>query len=338
MPFVNLILEPDGSVGFCRQKGTEFTFGNIKDRSIWDLWNCEGVQNWRQEFLSGNVQICKQEIRDRMCNNCSQLNTLQKQLIPQIKMPNRIKRLTANLNGACNLKCQMCNVWKLPNGFYTEENFWRPASLEIFPYLEEVDMLSGEPFIQADTFRLINSISKINPTCRWSFTTNAHWKLTSKVKDCLNQIDIKNIIISVDSFIPEIYYKVRFPGNLHFVLENINRLIVYNDERISQGLSNLNLALNFLVQKDNWLEVKNVIKFCLTRNIKPFITFLYEPSTFSLLTLPEKEREKILHYYLEELSVMELAHLRRVVMPLINSSRGTRKYEHFYLLATQSQL
>jgi cyclic pyranopterin phosphate synthase len=314
-----MILEPNGSVGFCRHKGTKFSFGNIKQENIWDIWNGEKVRQWRREFLLGKPLICATEIEHRHCNLCPQLNKLLPHAQLSEVLPNRILRFTANFNGKCNLQCQMCDVWKMENGLYDDLNFWEPAEKEIFPYLKEVDLLSGEPFIQKDTYRLIDIVSRVNPNCDWTFTTNAHWKLTEFIQMKLNKISIKNIILSVDSFTPEIYHKIRYPGKLEFVLDNIDNLIHYNEERIKKSLSNLNMTLNFLVQKDNWHEVKNAIDYCESKKITPFITFLYEPSEFSLLGLGSEKREEILNFYIDNLDYSDLLRLHRVIKPLLSS-------------------
>jgi radical SAM protein with 4Fe4S-binding SPASM domain len=319
MPFVNIILEPNGEIGLCRHKGTEFTFGNIKDHTIDEIWSSPKVQAWRESHLNGKPSICKTELVDCRCNLCPELNTL----LPEAELTNtknpKILRLTANLNGKCNLQCQMCHVWKLPNGFYTEENFWAPARERFFKDILEVDMLSGEPFIQQDTYRLIDEVSSVNPDCKWTFTSNLHWKLTDELKNRLDKIEIKNLIVSIDSLTNEIYAKIRYPGNLDFVLQNLDAMLVYQDERIHKGKSNLNIRINYLVQKDNWREVKEMIQFCFQKKVTPFITFLYEPEEFCLLNLDAKEKIKILEFYFETLSREEILLVQRVVKPLIRS-------------------
>jgi len=317
MPFVNIILEPNGSVGLCRHKGTEHSLGNLKQNTWQEIWNGPEAQRWRQEFLSGEPVTCKKEIKDQHCNLCPELGKMmlpKKQLRESMGTP---LRLTANFNGRCNLQCQMCDVWKLPNDFYTEENFWASAREHLFPQLKEIDMLSGEPFIQADTFKLIDEVSLVNPSCKWSITTNAHWKLNQKIIDGLNKIEIKNIILSVDSLDPNIYKKIRYPGNLERVLATIEDLREYETQR-GKGRE-LNMNLNFLVQKDNWHEIPEVIDYCLSRNIHPFITFCYIPSEHSLLTLDIKMREKILRSFLKNLTWGELALSHRILNPLISS-------------------
>ncbi len=320
MPFVNIILEPNGSVGLCRHKGTEHSLGNLQENTWQEIWNGEFAQRWRSEFLTGEVSICERETKDQGCNLCPQLGKMfpenPKELQVQMERP---LRLTANFNGFCNLRCQMCDVWELPNGFYTEDNFWKPARETLFPHLKEIDMLSGEPFLQSDTFKLIDEVSALNPTCQWSITTNAHWKLSPKIKKALDKIQVKNLILSVDSFDPDTYHKIRKPGDLNRVLQTIESLRHYEKERIDRGLSPLHMNLNFLIQKDNWREIPQALSFCLDRNIHPFITFCYRPQEHSLLELKTTKRRQILEHLLKTLTWDEICLSHRVLSPLIDS-------------------
>lgn len=331
MPFVNLILEPNGSVGLCRHKGTEFSMGNINEQSIDEIWNGEKVREWRREFLDKGPKICSTEIRDQQCNLCPQLNLM----LPKANIEEVVSspplRLTANLNGQCNLECQMCIVWQLPNGLYNEENFWKPGREGLFVNLEEIDMLSGEPLIQADTYKLIDEVSSVNPDCLWSITTNAHWNLNKKITDALDKIKIKNLIISIDSLDEEIYPIIRKKGNLKQVLKTVESLLDYEKNRVTRGLSDLSMNLNFLVQHENWHEVKTIIDYCLERNIHPFVTMCYEPLAHSPLSLALEKRKEILDYYIENLTWDYLTLVRRITVPLLDSLPAHDKA--FYLSA-----
>lgn len=319
MPFVNIILEPNGDVGICRHKGVGFSFGNVQQQSIDEIWTSERVQQWRHGHLNGSADVCKTELVERKCNLCPELNSMFESADKfNVENP-RILRLTANLNGKCNLECQMCFVWKLPNGFYTEENFWRPARQRFFKEIKEVDMLSGEPFIQADTFRLIDEIYSVNPDCHWSFTTNLHWQLTSGIKKHLDKIKIKNIIVSIDSLDAATFEKIRKKGSLELVKKNLSSLIDYEKERMLKARSGLNIRIHFLIQKDNWREVRAMVEFALQREIVPFISFLYEPVEYSLLDFSQDKRLEILDFYFTQLSGEEIMFLHRIIKPLIRS-------------------
>lgn len=319
VPFTTIILEPDGKVGICRHKGNDFPIGNIKDNTISEIWNGPKARQWRREFLEGKPVQCQTETKHRHCQHCPENNKLLEYVEFSEVQTQPILKFTANFNGKCNLQCQMCDIWKLPNGLYTDINFWEPAKRDIFPHLKEVDMLSGEPFIQKDTYRLIDEVSEVNPECQWIFTTNMHWKVTEKIKESLDKIRIKNIIISVDSFIPEVYYKIRYPGKLDFVLENIDDILKYNEERIKKGKNDVRFLLNFLVQKDNWKEIPYVIDYCERKGIVPLITFCYIPSEFSLLTLSKEERLHILDHYISTFPQKKIVQSMKVITPLLDS-------------------
>jgi len=188
-----------------------------------------------------------------------------------------------------------------------------------FKDILEVDMLSGEPFIQKDTYRLISEISAVNPECSWSFTTNAHWILNDKIEDLLNKIKVKNIILSIDSFEESTFAKIRKLGDLKFALKNIDSLIEYEKRRIENNLSPLNFRLNFLFQKDNRFELKNALQFCKSKGIIPFMTFLYEPNPFSMISASEDEKLEVLEFYFKELSKEELLLSMRVIRPLLGA-------------------
>jgi MoaA/NifB/PqqE/SkfB family radical SAM enzyme len=332
VPFTNIILEPGGDIGVCRHKGTEFIIGNVRDSSISDIWNNHFIQGWRKEFLEHSPSICAKEIAHQKCNLCPHNNELLDFVDFNSVQSKPFLKLTANLNGFCNLKCQMCHVWKLPNGFYNEENFWRPGREGFFANIKEVDMLSGEPFLQDDTFRLIDEISMINPDCSWMFTTNAHWSFNEKLRLSLDKIKIKYIVFSVDSLDEVTYHKIRYPGRLSTVLKTIESLLEYNRSRESSPQGATEFHLNFLAQRDNWREIPDVISYCLNRSIFPFITFLYEPDQFSMLTLTEAERCFILEHWFSIMTPLELNLSHRVLLPMIQSLSSNIQRAQFFLL------
>lgn len=326
IPFSNIILEPDGKVGICRQKGSEFPIGNIKKNTIQEIWNGQKARSWRREFIEGKPKRCSENISHTHCNMCHSNNDFWKFVEIKEVQTSPILKLTANLNGKCNLKCNMCHIWRKPNDVYNEENFWTPAKKDIFPYIKELEMLSGEPFIQQDTFRLINEVSSVNPDCHWSITTNAHYKLNDYHYKMLDKIKLKNLLISIDSLDPATYAIIRQPGDLKIVLKAVDEFIKYNETRNNQ-IGKINIRFNFLIVKENWTELRNMLDFCKTKKVHPFIAFCYRPSENSLLTLSEKERIHILNYYLNQLSFSELIFSMRIIKPLLDSLSKIEKID-----------
>jgi molybdenum cofactor biosynthesis enzyme MoaA len=335
VPFTTLQLEPDGVVGGCRQKGTEFPMGSLNENSLMEIWNGPKIRQWRQEFLDGKPLICKTEVRHYQCHTCPEYNSLLPAAELSVWQEKKPSRIAFNLNGKCNLECQMCHVWQKPNGLYDKNGFWDWIP-EFVPHLKEVELLSGEPFIQRDTYKLIDLISKKNPECRWIITTNANWKLTPEIKKKLDKIQIRNLIISLDSLVPETYAKIRKKGDLSRALATLRDLQSYEQDRLSRGLSGLQLKVNFLVQKLNWRELGSFYDFKISQGVEIFRSFLYEPSEHSLLSLSETERSAIVDYYRLNCTREQVA--MRVILPLLDSLSPLIRAEFFEHLVTKREI
>jgi len=333
VPFIGLLIEPDGKVGLCRIKGDEAEIGNLHENSILEIWNSPKAQAWRQEFLDGKPITCKTEVRHKQCHRCIEQNI---QLKPEdLTVVQRLKprRIAFNLNGKCNLECVMCTIWQKPNGLYDKNGFWDQFD-DLITDLVEVELLSGEPFIQKDTYKLINMISARKPEARWVITTNLNWKLTPYIKDHLDKIAIRNLIVSIDSPNPVTYPLIRKNGNLSLLLRTLQDLGHYEKERIACGLSGLQIQANFLVQKLNWHELKEINDFKKKYKVNIFRTFLYEPFEHSVLSLPEAERIAIVEFYLENLTPDE--NNLNVILPILDSLPPIFKAQYFTHLKSLS--
>jgi MoaA/NifB/PqqE/SkfB family radical SAM enzyme len=191
------------------------------------------------------------------------------------------------LNGKCNLECIMCRVWLGDNGRCNETTFWNDGPKEIFPFLLEIDMLGGEPFIQADTFKLIDQVSEVNKDCKWNFTTNGNWKLSGKIKKYLDKIKINVFTISVDAITPDTYLKIRKKGDFKKVFDTIEDLIVYRNNECPW----MYLRLDFVVQSGNLNEILPFYKICIEKDLDPSYILLEYPKIFSIKNLDSKSLE-----------------------------------------------
>ena len=318
VPFTNIILEPDGKVGICRNKGDNFPIGNIKDQSfdkIWEIRNSEKAQEWRREFLEDKIKICENEVNFRKCHLEAGFNTLTDVAELTVIQTQKILRLTANLNGQCNLRCPFCTVWQSPNGNYTDENFWQPARQTLFPFLKEIDMLGGEPFIQADTYRLIQEVSSVNADCRWFFTTNLAWSLSEKVAKLLDAIRIQILTASIDSLNPSTYERLRPPAKLNKVFDNLEKLINYNKTRSRP----FQIAINSLVMKETWRELPEFLRFTEKFNLAFNPILLKIPHKDSLLDLTLLEKKEILDFYLKEIPGDKFKFVSPILIPIIET-------------------
>ena len=289
IPFLQLQLNPLGNISACCFSG-EHKVGNIKNNTLTEIWNGEEMQKWRQEFLTGEIKICKQAMKNFECHKMYKHLVKHAELnVVQDSMP---KRLDLRLNGKCNLECIMCDVWKQPNGLYSESELWSRGPKEIFPYLVEVDMLGGEPFIQKDTFHFIDEVSKVNDSCTWCFITNGSYVFNEKIKSSLDKIRLRHIHISLDAVTKDVYEKVRKNGNFEKTFAAVQEIINYRQQREKLGRG-FALFASMCVQKDNWQEIGLFLDFCRERNINPVLQSVIGRPQLSLEQVPADVHHQI---------------------------------------------
>jgi cyclic pyranopterin phosphate synthase len=319
VPFSTLIFNSWGNVGGCRELGNEHHLGDAREQKWEEIWNGEKARAWRREFLTGEVKTCKEAQLHRMCHK----EPFNQELIEEIDLAEvqtrPPSRISPDFNGQCNLRCPMCTIWQLPNGLYDELGFWESAEKNLFPFLKQVDPLSGEPFIQKDTFRLMDIMGRVNPKAAWRITTNAHWKLTPLIKEKLDRITIAGINVSLDAISQEVYSVVRERGNISVPLKTVDDLVAYNQDRSKRGLEKFAISINMTVQKDNWHEMGGLVKYALSKGAIPLIQLLYRPPQMSLLSYDEAERISILDFFFETIDWELLKYCRRPVVALLDS-------------------
>jgi radical SAM protein with 4Fe4S-binding SPASM domain len=317
VPFSTLLFEANGNVCMCRRKGVEFAVGDIRKNTFEEIWNGETMQSIRREFISGKVRTCSTEIARDRCNlDADNSDLLEHIEISAVQSRAPIK-ITPNFNGRCNLECKMCHIWQMPNGIYDKIGFWETLEKEILPHLHEIDTFSGEPFIQKDTFRLISLAARVNPRIIWRFTTNGHWILNDYIRDHLDQLTIHTFNISLDSLDPRIYKEIRRKGDLQKVLENFEKLQLYEADRVSRGKTDLGIVQHVVIQRDNWQEIPEMLDFRRKKKIKIHLNFLLEPFDLSLSAFTKKEKLGVLRYVLDTVQPAELKMVTKIVRPLL---------------------
>lgn len=314
IPFLQLQLNPMGSVSACCFSG-EVPVGTVPKEGIQEIWNGQKMQDWRREFLEGNIRTCRGPIDTFQCHknyrhliSTVELNVLQSQ---------GPRRLDIRFNGKCNLQCQMCDVWKQPNGIYDSSDFWAVGPKEIFPHLVEVDMLGGEPFIQADTFRFIDAVTAVNSSCTWGFITNANYVLNAKLKSYLDKLTLRHIHMSLDAMSPETYSKIRIGGRWEKTLQTVKDYVDYRNERAKEGRG-FALFASFCVQRDNWRELPAFLQFCEDNGMIPIVQNVITDNTghrehMGIANLAAESRAEIVSFLKESVPPRNQGHIQSVL-------------------------
>jgi len=274
--------------------------GNIQTERLADIWQGERAQSFREalrnyEFPSG-CGSCKwsldagnfldHPIRDfdgSFANN------------PDPVWP---AKLELALSNTCNYACVMCNgslssVIRAKEGLPALPHVYGDAFFEDFaPYLahaESIAFLGGEPFLQAECFRVFDMLmeQKLSPGCY--ITTNAS-QYNARVERVLNNLPV-SLIISVDGMTKKTMESIRVNSNYETFMENIERFNAYvhghsdpySDKREHQ------LTLNYCVMKQNWQEVADFYRFANRLKAKASPIIVIHPPAYSVADLPPEE-------------------------------------------------
>jgi cyclic pyranopterin phosphate synthase len=189
----------------------------------------------------------------------------------------------------------------------------------------ELDVLGGEPFVQADTYRLIDEVSAVNSDCTWAFVSNGNYNF-KPLRRRLEKLKIRWFMLSLDSVVPETYARIRKGGDLKRALDTIDGLAQLNDDLRAQG-RDFDFSISMCVQKDNWHEIEKFFVYCNAVQIRPWLQFAYTPTSVSLLDLPHGQRQEIL-WYLESLESKYGSALVEAILAPVRDSLAEREVVH----------
>ena len=315
---MELSLQHNGDVQPCCLLD-DYPVGNIKNHTIMELWNSKKMQKIRKEFISGDIKICAEKIAKKGCHQW--YHNFRDMIELKVFQEIPVRKLDIRLNGRCNLQCIMCDVWKDKGNHYGEKEFWSYAPLEVFPHLYEIDLLGGEPFIQKDTYRLIDEMSVVNPGCRWNITTNGNWKFNRTIESYLNKVNIVSITLSLDSIFPDTFARIRRKGDFRKVIATLDALNDYCKRR------EIFFKIDCVVQMENYNEVFNYTEFTRYRKLAHAFIFLTSPEKLSAVNMLENEKIPYLKKLREEFERTKNIELLQIYNPIFLSLSEKQKDE-----------
>lgn len=188
----------------------------------------------------------------------------------------------------------MCTNRTEVNGGFLNDFFWHELEQNIIPQIEEIEVVGGEPLICKDTYRLMDLVIKVNPSIRWTITTNGHVDFGKNITSRLRKLNIHSFAVSIDSLDKDNFKIIRDGGKLETCLDFLSKLKNYKAE----NNLNFHIVCNFLVQKNNYKELRNFLNFQKNQNVKVYPILLREPLAFSIFSLPYLELLQILDDYI----------------------------------------
>lgn len=283
-PFERIEILPRGEVYTCCSAHLkhDYYIGNIFEQEFDEIWNSEKAMKLRYSVSYGNFEYCNRYCKWLHVNNC--LNSeedggavgestpirergtydmaMKANSYEDCKLNVFPKYISLSCDFSCNLTCETCrnqiNVLSKDESdklYNVLMNKVRPALINC----ETLDALgSGEFFASkaiSDFFKSLD-ISEF-PKLKLFIITNAQLFTKERWDEYknLHQFPMR-ISISVDGASKETYEKIRRGAKWEVLCENI---------KFIKTLKNLQfLSLNFVIQKDNWRQIEDFVKFAIS--------------------------------------------------------------------------
>ncbi|WP_417335326.1 SPASM domain-containing protein [Halobacteriovorax marinus] len=305
-----LYLHSSGKVYPCGFVQGREEIGNIKTSSMKDIWNGELATKFREDHRKGINSLCE-EMQGKY--NC---HLLHDHINPQHE-ETKIKRLDIMIDSFCNLVCIMCTNRSEENKGFTNEAFWKELEFEILPHIEEIELVGGEPFVVKDTYRLIDLVLRVKPEIKWCFVTNGHFDFDKLLKNKLHKLSIHSAAVSIDSFSPQKFKEIRVNGDLHKAIDTLRKIRTVSEK------NNFYLTCNFLIQRDNYDEVREAIKFCQEERVAFYPMLLRDPEPFSILNFDDEKLISIVRDFLEIYKETKNLKIYNIALKVIKSKEKT---------------
>lgn len=320
MPFHQLYIHSSGEVYPCGFLQGRISFGNITKNSLDDIWHSDKTNQFRKDHIAGKNTYCSS------CQNKYNCHVLHENIWDRASsnFDPKLKRLDIMIDSFCNLKCGMCTNRSEVNGGFLNDFFWDELEKNVLPQIEEIELIGGEPLISKDSYRLMKLVNKVNPTIRWVITTNGQLEFNKTLIHHLDLINIYSFSVSVDSLDKERFAQIRPGGKLERSINFIDKLKEY---KTSNNLSFF-INCNFLIQKDNYLDLLSLIEFSNKREINCYPILLREPEQFSIFNIPYDDFSNLFQTYMVWTKKTNNHYLKNLIIKISKNLRKNDLLEY----------
>ena len=203
IPWIHLHAWPDGRAYPCCLANGEYPVGNLKEKTMQEVWNDTDMREMRVNML--DEKTCKQcndcyeqeasgfaSMRNNSNKNFGHLIDLVDQTLPDGSLPDmRLHYWDIRFSNVCNLKCRSCGsifssrwydddvkLWGKPLRPRVQfagrhkDDIWEQMQ-EHIPHLEQIYFAGGEPLVMEEHNKILKLlIKKGNTNVRLIYNTN----------------------------------------------------------------------------------------------------------------------------------------------------------------------
>ena len=273
--------------------------------------------------------------------------------------------LELNLGNTCNLACRICHIsasskWRNdhkvlhPNyseaeldaevleyskAYLDDSSIWKYLK-DILPKIQQLDIYGGEPMLMKKQWEILEFCVKEGYAHSqfMSFNTNGTI-VTPKYIDILTSFHMSRIGFSLDGVGDRFHY-LRYPGNWLTVNNNITKWLETREkiEKDPNKHNKLLLEIACTISALNVMYVFEMLDYALERDIKLFISFVYNPVYLSITNLPEDVKPKVLAYVEEELEKREVTYSKNRAKNDLQHARTLQSFNEVRKIITTLKL
>lgn len=190
------------------------------------------------------------------------------------------------LSHFCNLNCIMCPSMLHTSSQQTlyDENFIDDIK-PLLKNLKNAKFFGGEPFLIKIYYSIWKTLIKINPTCKIQIQTNGTI-LDDRIKKLLDSGNFQ-IMLSIDTFNPETYEKIRLGAQFDKMKSNLDYFLSYSKKHSYP----LHFSTCPMIQ--NAYDIPDIIKFCMDNEISLNFNTVTDPPGCTLRNLSSEELIKL---------------------------------------------
>jgi radical SAM protein with 4Fe4S-binding SPASM domain len=281
LPWQNLSLDVDGSSRPCckfahHDDGSPYQMANLKDAPLDEVWNGDGMQKLRRDFLDG--------VKPAECTTCWdeedagilslrqtwQYRGLRSEPDYEDTAPDHPVALDLKLTNACNLKCRICgpvasSLWlreelevggEHPDPYLVENKRYflsnkitgqaqnAPVWESWLPHLEHVELTGGEPMMSPENRQVVEALAAGHPEDVALLVTTNATVVDERIVGPFDRFGGVTVSLSIDDIGDRLEYE-RSPCDWATVEANIVRYAGMAGERcqiyLNSSVSTLNV-------------------------------------------------------------------------------------------------
>ena len=266
VPFTEIEISSKGDVYVCCPAKMNTVLGNVYKEDFSKIWYSQTAKELRKEILNRNYSKCNLKICNPE-NNIEQdkLDLLEKIDIEYSETPPYPKYVKFCHDLTCNIKCITCRDTKVISSSTEIEKLNSHIYKTFLPLLKNCEIVSlngaGEIFASKHCRTLVKAIVKEYPQIKFDLHTNG---ILCNERNC-DELGITDKIISIDISMhaakKSTYEKIMIGSDYDKVVKNIKWL-----STLKKNSQLKRLDLYFVVQKMNYLEMPDFVKFAQENN------------------------------------------------------------------------